>query len=431
MIMRWHWQNLKRQWVQNNMKKIKDILVAVWHKCWSLPLWAKLVFLVILVAAVFGIYKHFVKAPPTPKYRLAKVERGDIKDVVEASGPLAPVNTTEVGALVSGEILKIYVDYNSQVKKGDLMALIDPTQIQTDFDQAQASLSSAKEDLESVKMAYNLAQSNLKRYQALYKKNYVAKTDLEKYELEFVNAKSSLNSAESRVIQAQAGLERAQKDLDNTRIIAPIDGIVLSKKVSEGQALTSGYSTPEMFTLAQDLTKMQIEAKVSEADVVKIKEGQMATFTLDGYPDEKFQGEIRQVRTNYSATSSSSANSSSNGTTYTVVISVDNTEGKFMPGMTATITIITQDKKDVLLVPNEALRFSPSFNQEKFTTTGVWVMEKGKQQPERQAVTIGIIGDKKTEIKSDDIQEGEMVVISENKQGLIVSDGPGRPRGRR
>jgi len=413
------------------MKKIKDIVVGVWRKCWGFPLWAKLLLLVILVAVIFALCKHFIKAPPAPKYRLAKVERGDIKDMVEASGPLAPINTTEVGALVSGEILKIYVDYNSQVKKGDLMALIDPTQIQTDYDQAQASLSSVKEDLESVKMAYNLAQSNLKRYQALYKKNYVAKTDLEKYELEFVNAKSSLNSAESRVIQAQAALERAQKDLDNTRIIAPIDGIVLTKKVSEGQSLTSGYSTPEMFTLAQDLTKMQIEAKVSEADVVKIKEGQMATFTLDGYPDEKFQGEIRQVRTNYSASSSSSGNTSNSGTTYTVVIAVDNTEGKFMPGMTATITIITQDKKDVLLVPNEALRFSPSFNQEKFSTTGVWVMEKGKTQPQRIDVTIGIISDKKTEIQSDDIQEGQMIIVSENKQGMApVSSGMGRPRRR-
>ncbi len=375
----------------------------------------------------------FKKSSPRPQYRFAKVEKGDIKDIVEASGPLAPINTTEVGALVSGEILKIYVDFNSQVKKGDLMALIDPTQVQADFDQAQASLSSAKEDLESVKMAYNLAQSNLKRYQTLYKKNYVAKTDLEQYELSFINAKSNLNSSEARVIQAQASLERAQKDLDNTRIIAPIDGIVLSKKVSEGQSLTSGYSTPEMFTLAQDLTKMQIEAKVSEADVVKIQEGQEASFTLDGYPDEKFKGIIRQVRTNYGSSSSSSSSyssSSSSGTTYTVVIDVDNTEGKFMPGMTATITIVTQDKKDVLLVPNEALRFSPSTNTEKYTTTGVWTLEKGQSQPKRVDVSIGIISDKKTEIKSDDIQEGQTIIVSENKQGVLPMNNSGRPRRR-
>ncbi|MBO7238512.1 MAG: efflux RND transporter periplasmic adaptor subunit, partial [Elusimicrobiaceae bacterium] len=131
------------------MNKIKNIFSAVWHKMWGLPFWVKLILLVVLAGAGFWGYKHFVKTPPMPRYRLAKIEKGDIKDVVEASGPLAPINTTEVGALVSGEILKIYVDYNSQVKKGDLMAEIDPTQIQADYNQAQASLSSAKEELES------------------------------------------------------------------------------------------------------------------------------------------------------------------------------------------------------------------------------------------------------------------------------------------
>ena len=408
------------------MNKIKQFLSKCWSGFKGLRWWLKLIVLFVLIVLGFWMYRFFFKAPPAPLYRLGEVKKGDISDIVEASGPLAPINTTEVGALVSGEILEIYVDYNSVVKKGDLMALIDPTQIQADYDQAKASLSSAKEELESVKMSYNLAQANLKRYKTLYEKNYVAKTDLEKYELEFVNAKSSLNSAESRVIQTQAVVDRAKKDLDNTRIIAPIDGMVLSKKVSEGQSLTSGYATPEMFTLAQDLTKMQIEAKVSEADVVKIKSGQKASFTLDGYPDEKFQGVIRQVRTNYS---SSSGTGSSSSTTYTVVIDVDNTEGKFMPGMTATITITADEKKDVLLVPNEALRFSPSTNHEKFNTTGVWVMQRGAQ-PKRVDVTIGIISDKQTEIKSGDLKEGQKVIISENKTGQMPTQmSMGRPGG--
>lgn len=413
------------------MKKIKTIFSNIWKKFKGLSWIVKIIILLVIAAAGFWMYKHFVKAPSMPPYRTAEVKRGDIKDIVEASGPLAPINTTEVGALVSGEILKIYVDYNSEVKKGDLMAEIDPTQIQAQYDQAKASLSSSKEELESAKMSYNLARSNLKRYQSLYEKNYVAKTELEQYQLAFVNAKSNLNSAESRVLSAQASLDRAQKDLDNTRIVAPIDGVVLSKKVSAGQSLTSGYSTPEMFTLAQDLTKMQIEAKVSEADVVKIKEGQQAQFTLDGYPDEKFTGTIRQVRTNYaSSTSSSSYNNSSSGTTYTVVIDVDNTSGKFMPGMTATITITTQDKKDVLMVQNEALRFSPSFNREKYDTTGVWVLERGGE-PQRVDVTIGIIADKETEITSGDIKEGQRVIIAENKLSGMSASRMGRPGGRR
>lgn len=395
--------------------------------------WIKLLLLLAVCAAGFLVWKFFFQAPPAPLYRTAEVRKGDIEDIVEASGPIAPVNTTEVGALVSGEILAIYVDYNTQVKKGDLMALIDPTQIQANYDQAVASLSSAKEELESAKMTYNLAQINLKRYQSLYDKEYVAKTDLEQYELEFVNAKSSLNSAESRVIQAQASLDSAKKDLDNTRIVSPVDGVVLTKKVSEGQSLTAGYSTPEMFTLAEDLTKMQIEAKVSEADVVKIKEGQTAEFTLDGYPDEKFSGTVRQVRTNYtSSSSSSSGTSSSSSTTYTVVIDVDNADGKFMPGMTATITIKTTDRKDVLLVPNEALRFSPSTNMEKFDTTGVWVLDSATMQPRRIPVSIGIISEKRTEITDGDLQEGQRVIVSENKAGAAMPAANNRPRpGRR
>ncbi len=405
----------------------------MWRWFWGLSKFKKILILLVLCGLAFGVWKLFFTPKEAPLYTAVPVKKGDIRDVVEASGPIAPVNTTEVGALVSGEILEIYVDYNTPVKKGDLMALIDPTQIQANYDQAVASLSSAKEELESAKMTYNLAQINLKRYQSLYDKEYVAKTDLEQYELEFVNAKSSLNSAESRVIQAQASLDSAKKDLDNTRIVSPVDGVVLTKKVSEGQSLTAGYATPEMFTLAEDLTKMQIEAKVSEADVVKIKEGQTAQFTLDGYPDEKFEGVVRQVRTNYTSSSSSSSGTTSSSTTYTVVIDVDNESGKFMPGMTATITIITTDKQDALLVPNEALRFAPSFNTQKFDKTGVWVLPSDDERPQRVDVTIGIISESVTEITDGDLKEGDKVVIAERGQiSSIINEmrprGPGRRR---
>ena len=394
------------------MTEKQNILARFWTWIKNISIFKKLLILLVLLAlAGLAVWKIGFQEPPAPKFNTIPVKKGNVEEVVEASGPIAPITTTQVGALVSGEILKIYVDYNTQVKKGDLMAIIDPTQIQAAYDQAEASLSSAKEDLESAKMSYNLAQANYKRYKSLYTKDYVAKTDLEQYQLAFVNAKSSLNSAESRVIQAQASLDRAKKDLDNTRIVSPIDGIVLTKQVSEGQSLTSGFSTPEMFTLAQDLTKMQIEAKVSEADVVKIKEGQTAQFTLDGYPDEKFQGTVRQVRTNYTGSSASSSMSSSD-TTYTVVIDVDNTEGKFIPGMTATITIKTKEKKDVLLVKNEALRFAPSTNKERFKTTGLWILDENNQ-PKRIDVTIGIMDDDKTEITSGDIKDGQMVIVSE------------------
>ena len=412
------------------MKKIKGIFkfpAACWNWFKRLGLFKKIIIVAVLAAAVWYAWTLLFPAKQPPRFQTVRIKKGDIADVVEASGPLAPITTTQVGALVSGEILKIYVDYNTPVKKGDLLALIDPTQIQADYDQAEASLSSAKESLESAKMAYNLATLNRDRYRDLFAKDYVSKSSLEEYELAYVNAKSSLNSAESAVIQSQARLDSAKKDLDNTRIVAPYDGVVLTKIVSEGQSLTSGYATPEMFTLAQDLTKMQIEAKVSEADVVKIKEGQKAEFTLDGYPDQKFEGTVRQVRTNYSASSSSSSGSSST-TTYTVVIEVDNTEGKFMPGMTATITIKAQDKKDALLVANEALRFSPSSNDQKYETTGLWVLDDPEAEPRRVGVRVGIVGTTQTEITEGDVKEGDRVIVRESGSAALTLANTGRPR---
>lgn len=405
------------------MKKILHFPVACWKWFVQKNIFIKLLIVAVLIGGGWFAWSRVQKKQARPHYITEDVKRGDITDVVEASGPLAPITTTQVGALVSGEVLKIYVDYNSRVKKGDLLAEIDPTQVQADYDQAKATLSSAKESLESAKMSYHLAQLNRTRYKDLYAKNYVSKSSLEEYELAYVNAKSSLNSAESSVIQAQAQLDRAKKDLSNTKIVAPYDGIVLTKLVSEGESLTSGYSTPEMFTLAQDLTKMQIEAKVSEADVVKISAGLVADFTLDGYPDQTFHGTVRQVRTNYSSSSSSSSSSgygssSSSSTTYTVVIDVDNTAGKFMPGMTATISIKAQDKKGVLLVPNEALRFSPSFNEEKFKDTGVWVLDEGAIQPRRVSVKMGIIGDNQSEV-SGDLKENDKVVYFQAGQANL------------
>lgn len=413
------------------MKK-ENIFKRIIKGFWKLAWWKKTLIIVVLLAAAWAIKAYFFSAPPTPQYRTARVKKGDIVDIVEASGPINPVNTTEVGALVSGEILKIYVDYNTEVKKGDLMAVIDQTQILAALEEAKARLSSAKESLSSAEVSYKLAKKNYERYQALYEKEYVSKVNLEEYELAYVNAKSSLNSAQANVVQAQSNLDTAEKDLSNTKIVSPIDGVVLTKKVSEGQTITAGFSTPELFVVAQDLTKMQIEAKVSEADIVKIQPGQEADFTLDGYMGETFHGVVRQVRTNYVGTSDSTTTSSS-GTTYTVIIDVDNSDLRLKPGMTATLTIRTQDKKDVLLVPNEALRFSPSTNTHKYENTGVWKAEPG-MQPQRVDVTIGIIATKQTEITGGDIEEGDMVIVGENNLKASTSNqagGPPRPGRRR
>lgn len=387
------------------------------------PWWAKVVAGVVLLGMVLAVKGCFFSKPSMPPYRIAKVTKGDIADLVEASGPINPVNTTQVGALVSGEILKIYVDYNSEVKKGDLMAVIDQTQILAGLEEARASLSSAKENLASAQKAYELAKRNYERYQILYEKNYVSKVDLESYELSYVNAKSSLNAAQANVVRAQSNVDSAEKNLSNTKIVSPIDGVVLTRKVSEGQTITAGFSTPELFVVAQDLTKMQIEAKVSEADIVKIQPGQKATFTLDGYVGEKFNGTVRQVRTNYVDTSASSNSS----TSYTVIVDVDNQDLRLKPGMTATMTIYTQDKHGVLIVPNEALRFSPSTNKKTYDTTGVWKIQRG-QEPRRVDVNIGIIATKNTEITGGELQEGDVIIVGENNLKASKTAGMTPPR---
>lgn len=400
---------------------IKKLIGKIFHAPW----WAKLLVLVLLAGIIWWVKAHYFTRPSVPPFRLAKVTRGDIADLVEASGPINPVNTTQVGALVSGEILKIYVDYNTEVKKGDPMATIDQTQILASLEEARASLTSAKESLASAEKAYELAKRNFERYEVLYKKNYVSKVDLESYELSYVNAKSALNAAQASVVRAQSNVDTAEKNLSNTQIVSPIDGVVLTRKVSEGQTITAGFSTPELFVVAQDLTKMQIEAKVSEADIVKIQPGQHVTFTLDGYVGEKFEGTVRQVRTNYVDTSSSSNSS----TSYTVIVDVDNQDLRLKPGMTATLTIYTQEKKNVLTVPNEALRFSPSTNKQTYDTTGVWKMQKG-QPPQRVDVTIGIIATKNTEITGGDIQEGDMIIVGENNlKSTTGMAGMAPPRG--
>ncbi len=402
--------------------KLKNFCVGVWRMFWTMSWLKKLLVLAVLLVAVWGLKGCFVKSSPTPQFRLATVKKGSIADMVEASGPINPVNTTQVGALVSGEILKIYVDYNSEVKKGDLMAVIDQTQILASLAEARASLSSAKEGLESSEVSYRLAKKNYERYQALFDKNYVSKVDLEEHELSYANAKSSLNSAQASVIRAQANVDTAEKNLSNTKIVSPIDGVVLTRKVSEGQTITAGFSTPELFVVAQDLTKMQIEAKVSEADIVKIQAGQQAEFTLDGYMGEKFKGVVRQVRTNYVDSSSATG-----GTSYTVIVDVNNEDLRLKPGMTATMTIFTQQKEDVLMVPNEALRFSPSTNKRTYENTGVWKSVRG-QAPQRVDVTIGIIAAKNTEIMSGDIQEGDKIIVGENNLKAVAGATMNVPR---
>ena len=272
------------------------------------------------------------------EFATAKVEPANIQNSITATGTIEPVTSVTVGTQVSGIISNIYVDYNSIVKKGQVIAELDRTNLISELNTAKANHSSAQSTL-------NYQEANYKRYKALYDKGLVS-TD------EFENARLSYQTAKDNVATASETVKKAQTNLGYATITSPIDGIVLSKEVEEGQTVAASYSTPELFTIAQDLTDMRVIADVDEADIGEVREGERVTFTVDAYPDDTFSGTVTQVR--------QEGNTEDNVVTYEVVISAPNKDLKLKPGLTANVTIYTLDKQDVLSVPNKALRFTPT-----------------------------------------------------------------------
>ena len=248
-------------------------------------------------------------------------------------------------------IKALYVDFNSRVKKGELLAQIDPSLFQAQVDQAQGNLSASKANYQKTKSILIFDEANYKRYKELYKKNYVAKSDLDLAESTYHADLASLNSMKASIAQSEANLQNNLTNLRYTRIISPVDGVVVSRSVDVGQTVAASFTTPTLFSVAQDLTKMQIEVSVSEADIGKVKEGQNVDYTLDGYPNETFKGKVSQVRI--------SPTTVSNVVTYTVIVSVNNDNEILKPGMTANVSIITNTKKDALCVDNAAMRYTP------------------------------------------------------------------------
>ena len=266
------------------------------------------------------------------------VKKGNISNVVTATGTIEPLTQVEVGTQVSGVIEKIYVDYNSKVKKGQLIAELDKTALKATVAEAQANLSNAKNELEYQEKNYN-------RITQLHDSKTVSDTDYEQ-------ALYQLNSAKIAVSQRQSELNRAQTNLSYASIYSPIDGVVLSRSVDEGQTVAAAYATPTLFSIAQDLTKMQVEADVDEADIGQVKLDQRVTFTVDAYPDDEFSGTVTQVRIE--------PIEESNVITYTVIIQAENPDEKLMPGLTASTTIYTKEVNDVLTLEAKALQFEPN-----------------------------------------------------------------------
>ncbi|MDD3040680.1 efflux RND transporter periplasmic adaptor subunit [Bacteroides sp.] len=303
---------------------------------------------VAVVVVVGGGIWLFTGSPAKHKvtYATATVSKGDISNSVTATGTIEPVTEVEVGTQVSGIIDKIYADYNSVVTKGQLIAEMDRITLQSEFASQKATYDGAKAE-------YEFQQKNYERSKGLHDKSLISDTDYEQALYNYQKAKSSYDSS-------KASLAKAERNLSYATITSPIDGVVISRDVEEGQTVASGFETPTLFTIAADLTQMQVVADIDEADIGGIEEGQRASFTVDAYPNDTFEGVVTQIRLGDASSTSSSTSSSSNTVvTYEVVISAPNPDLKLKPRLTANVTVYILDKKGVLSIPNRALRFTP------------------------------------------------------------------------
>ena len=332
----------------------------------------------------------------------AKVDT--IVEAVEASGTVNPVNTVDIGSQVSGMIKDIYVDYNSKVTKGQLLAQIDPSLFQAQVDKARGDLEAARSNKAKIQAMLVYDKKNYERYKRLYEKNYVAKSDLDLAEATYKSDLAQIAAAQGTINQAQATLNNNLTDLRYTKIVSPVDGIVVSRAVDVGQTVAASFQTPTLFQVAQDLTNMQIEVNVSEADIGKIKKGQEVEYTLDGYADSVFHGKVTEVRI--------APTTVSNVVTYTVIVDVDNKDQKMIPGMTANASIITNKSENVICVPTDALKFTPKeiTGGKKYKEQGLWILRNNK--PTRISIETGAKDSDRTEIISKELKENDRVIIS-------------------
>ena len=314
----------------------------------------KLILVIVVLAAIgvgAGAY-YMNRAPKDPEVKTAQITRGDIVEVVPATGTLEAVTTVQVGTQVGGIIQELYADFNDIVKKGQIIARIDPTLVQTQIEQQRANVTRAEADLERLRVALADAVQKLDRAKVLFEKQLLPRTELETAEVTVNSAKAQIRSSEAGLIQAKSQLNTAQVNLAHTVIAAPIDGIVISRAVELGQTVNAGMSAPTLFILAADLTKMQVNANIDEADVGRMRPGQVVTFRVDAYPTDTFTGSVQQVRLQPTTVQ--------NVVTYQTVIEVPNPQLKLKPGMTATVNIEVARRNNVLRIPTAATRFRPT-----------------------------------------------------------------------
>ena len=381
----------------------------------------------IIIAAVFvaaAIVAFFLltggSKKQTMEFEKAVAEKTTIQNSITATGTIEPVTSVTVGTQVSGIVSHLYVDYNSVVKKGQVIAELDRTNLTSELNTARANLASAQSTM-------NFELANYNRYKTLYEKGLVSANDFETAKLSYLKAKEQVTTSQETV-------RRAQTNLGYATITSPIDGVVLSKSVEEGQTVAASFNTPELFTIAQDLTDMRVIADIDEADIGGVKDGQRVMFTVDAFPDDRFEGHVTQVR--------QQATTESNVVTYEVVISAPNNDLKLKPGLTANVTIFTLEKNDVLAVQNKALRFMPidailsegQTIEDCESPQKVWTLEGTvfKAHPVQTGITNGML----TEIlggiePGTEVLTGFTIIGGDEPQGNEQAQNPFMPRPRR
>lgn len=379
---------------------------------------------IILVLVFIGLFFFFKKGGKTTAYVTQTADRGDIRSTVSATGTVNAVTTVLVGTQVSGKIKQLFVDFNSNVKKGQLLALVDPASFEAQVAQASANLSMARANLEKSKVALHDTQITFDRNKILYAKNFISKSDLDTSETNYLSAQAQIKASEAQVEQAQAALNLARTNLRYTRIISPVNGTVISRSIDVGQTVAASFQTPTLFTIAQDLTKMQIDTNVDEADIGRIRVNQRVTFTVDAYPDLTFKGNVSEIR--------NAPTTVQNVVTYDVIVKVDNAELKLRPGMTANVSVIIDDKKNVLRIPNAALRVTLQDKELAASarkSTGIWVLED--QKPKRVELTLGISDNRFTEVLSGNISINSRIIVEVTGKDQKTNGQPRRPPGPR
>lgn len=384
-----------------------------------------IVIAIIAVVIIAGTFFYFKDNGKNVAYKTENISRGDIKSLVTATGTVNAVTTVSVGTQVSGTIKKLLVDYNALVKKGQLLAQIDPSTFQGQVDQARANLLSAQANMEKAVVNVTDARRTYERTKELFAQNFIARSELDTAETNLHSAEAQQKVNQAQVEQSKASLKIAETNLQYTNIISPVNGTVISRNVDIGQTVAASFQTPTLFSIAQDLTKMQINTSVDEADIGRVHAGQDVSFTVDAYPDTFFVGKVSEVR--------NAPTTVSNVVTYDVIIKVDNPQLKLKPGMTANVSITVETRHDVLRVPNAALRFKPAVTTEKHDIkeertrikgTKVWILEQEKPRPVQ--VTMGISDGNYTEIISGQLKTGQEIITDNlnNKKGSSSAQHP-------